>query len=186
MDPHNFEQSLAASHAAEDLPLWEEVYRKAFPSFATMVNHRKDGDHQRNGIDRSVILENSKQILIDEKIRGRNKRTGKIYKDIALEYLSDEKRGVPGWVCKPLLCDYIAYAIGPLGVCYLLPVLELQSVWESHCELWKQKYPFEIRAKNEDRFTGRKWTTLSVGVPPEDIFRALRIWQTIFFERVEM
>lgn len=40
---HNFADSLALSHAAEDLPLWDVVYHKAFPTMACMVNHRQDG-----------------------------------------------------------------------------------------------------------------------------------------------
>ena len=62
---HDFSDSLAASHRASDLSIWEEIYRKSFPDFLAMVDHRQDGEHQRAGIDRSVILENSKQILID-------------------------------------------------------------------------------------------------------------------------
>ena len=37
-----------------------------------MVDHRDDGEHQRAGIDRSVILANSKQLLIDEKVRNKD------------------------------------------------------------------------------------------------------------------
>ena len=109
-DFYDFDESLTKSHKAEDMPFWEETYRKAFPNMQSMLSHRQDGEHQRNGIDRSIILENSKQILIDEKVRW------KAYDDIALEFLSDKKRNLPGWVCKPLQCDYIAYAIAPRGV----------------------------------------------------------------------
>ena len=49
---HDFGESLRFSHSASDLPIWEEVYRQAFPSFAAMVDHRQDGEHQRAGIDR--------------------------------------------------------------------------------------------------------------------------------------
>ena len=178
LETHDFQRSLAVSHAAEDLPLWEEIYRRRFPGFVAMHNHRKDGYHQRSGIDRSVILENSKQILIDEKFRTKD------YGDIALEYLSDEDRGVPGWVCKPLLCDYIAYAIGPRGICYLLPVVELQSAWKSYGAGWIKKYSFKIVAHNKDETTGREWKTISVGVPPEEIRRVLNLWMEVAFQPV--
>jgi hypothetical protein len=163
---HNFAESLAASHAASDLPFWDVVYRKAFPDMLTHLDHRQDGEHQRAGIDRSITLNNSKQILIDEKVRFRNKITGKVYEDIALEYLSDEARNVPGWVCKPLRADYIAYAIAPLGRCYLLPVSQLQSAWRKHGEYWKSAH-FIIRAKN------KTWTTISVAVPISELFPAI-------------
>jgi len=163
---HDFADSLAASHRASDLPIWEEIYRKSFQGFLAMVDHRQDGEHQRAGIDRSVILENSKQILIDEKIRW------KPYPDIAVEYLSNDRTGAPGWACKPLRADYIAYAIAPLGMCYLLPVIQLQQAWRRKGEIWKASC-FIVRAPNSG------YTTLSAAVPVHELFseigRALRV-----------
>ena len=163
---HDFGESLRFSHSASDLPIWEEVYRQAFPSFSAMVDHRQDGEHQRAGIDRSVILENSKQILIDEKVRGRNRITGAVYDDIALEYLSVAEKRVPGWVCKSLRADYIAYAIAPLGKCYLLPVIQLQIAWYRCGDYWIERFK-RIEAKNNG------YTTISVGVPVKDLFREI-------------
>jgi len=169
---HDFAESLKASHAASDLPIWEEVYRQAFPSFAGMIDHRQDGEHQRAGIDRSVILQNSKQILIDEKVRGRNKKTGMVYGDIALEYWSNFQAKTPGWVCKPLRADYIAYAIAPLGKCYLLPVIQLQIAWERCGEWWIENYQPPICAVNRCGYDS-SYTTVSVGVPVKDVFREI-------------
>lgn len=180
-EPHNFGESLARSHAAEDLPFWREVYEAAFPSMVAMINHRRDGPHQRQGIDRSITLENSKQLLVDEKVRWRNKKTGKVYNDIALEYLSDERRGVPGWVAKPLLADYIAYAIAPLGRCYLLPVLQLQKVWEANKGEWLTRP--KIAADN--RYNGYEWRTLSVPVTVSELFAAIGACLRIQFVAVE-
>lgn len=176
---HSFAESLQASHQASDLPIWREIYEQAFPGFLAMHDHRQDGDHQRQGIDRSVILENSKQVLIDEKVRGRNKKTGKVYDDIALEYWSDFERKQKGWVCKPLLCDYIAYAIAPLGKGYLLPVLQLQLAWGTHGQSWIAQYP-EIRAIN------RGWTTVSVGVPVSVLFPKIGEALRCAFDPVEV
>lgn len=159
--PHEFGASLKASHGASDLPVWEEMYRQAFgSSFAAMVDHRQDGDHQRAGVDRSVILQHSKQILIDEKARF------KPYNDILLEYVSNEQRKVPGWVCKPLMADYIAYAVLPLGQGYLLPVIQLQKAWLEHGDDWISTYG-TIRAINSS------WVTLNVAVPVRVLFPAI-------------
>lgn len=179
MKPHNFTESLARSHNAADWPGWEGIYRKAFPDFAAMIDHRQDGLHQRQGIDRSIVLANSKQLLVDEKVRGRNARTGRVYEDIALEYWSDEARSIPGWVCKPLLADYIAYAILPLGRCYLLPVLQLQAAWKKHKDNWIGQYP-RISAQN------RGWTTISVGVPVRVLFPAIGSCLRVQFEPLEL
>jgi hypothetical protein len=175
---HLFQESLLKSHAAEDNPIWEEIYRKAFPGFACMVNHRQDGPHQRAGIDRSVILYNSKQLLIDEKARYRNAKTGHVYQDIALEYLSNEERGVPGWVCKPLMADYIAYAILPIGKCYLLPVTQLQAAWTKHGEDWIDRYR-QIPAQNDG------YTTLSCPIPVDVLFAAIGSCLRVSFEPQE-
>ncbi len=180
---HDFDESLKMSHKASDLPIWKQIYRRAFPTMLAFIDHRQDGEHQRAGIDRSVILENSKQILIDEKVRGRNKKTGIVYEDIAIEYLSDKGRNVPGWACKPLLCDYICYAIAPLGKAYLLPVQQLQNAFAKHRQDWISRYP-PIRAYNE---RGKhSWTTISVGVPPEVLFKAMGNEHRIRFDPMEI
>lgn len=174
---HNFRKSLEFSHNAEDLPLWKEVYNKAFPSMVAMINHRQDGEHQRAGIDRSVILANSKQILVDEKVRRKN------YGDIALEYWSDVDRKKPGWVCKPLRADYIAYAIAPAGLCYLLPVIQLQQAWVECGDEWIEKY-FIVEAPNKNN--GYFWTTVSVAVPPEILFPKMGKYLRIDFKPTEL
>jgi len=40
---HEFNKSLADSHAASTLPFWEELYRKAFPTMIEMIYHPHDG-----------------------------------------------------------------------------------------------------------------------------------------------
>jgi len=179
---HDFNDSLAFSHEASDLAVWDEIYSQAFPGYISAIDHRQDGEHQRAGIDRSIIMPNSKQILIDEKVRGRNKKTGKVYGDIALEYLSDQDRNVAGWVCKPLRADYIAYAIAPLGLGYLLPVPQLQQAWAFNQKEWIKNYP-EIRAYNE--CNSRKWTTVSVGVPVNVLFSEIGKCLRVTFEPYE-
>ena len=158
---HNFNASLAKSHTAEELPLWEECYQKAFaPYFASMTSHRRDGFWQRDGIDRTVVLTTSKVYRIDEKIRWKS------YNDVLLEFMSNDKTCSPGWVCKPLMCDYIAYAIAPAGLCLLLPVVQLQQAWERNGQKWKSIYRTLV-AKNNT------YNTLSIAVPIDALFNAI-------------
>lgn len=137
-----------------------------------MHDHRNDGYHQRNGIDRSIILSNSKQLLIDEKTRFRNKKTGEAYTDIALESLSDMERGIPGWAVKDIMADYIAYLIAPIGKCYLIPVLQMQLAWKKYGAEWAENAR-PIKAVNKDRNSGRTWITLSTPVKPRVLYRAM-------------
>jgi len=170
---HDFNECLEQSHAASDMPFWEQTYKEAFPDMVCMVDHRQDGDHQRQGIDRSITRVNGKQILIDEKVRFRNKATGKVYDDIALEYLSSTKTGALGWVCKSILSDYIAYAIAPLGKCYLLPVLQLQSAWLKNRQQW------QLNADNNEAgfriitAANRGYSTMSLVLPVNSLFKAI-------------
>lgn len=177
---HTFKASLAASHAASDLPFWAECYASAFPQMQAMHDHRRDGQHQRQGIDRSVVMSNGKVVWIDEKVRGRNKRTGVVYDDILLEEISDKERGVPGWVVKPLLCDYIAYAIAPIGRCYLLPVIQLQTAWLVNGSAWKHEARFPREARNNG------WTTVNWPIPVAVLFRAIGQCLRVEFAPVEI
>jgi hypothetical protein len=160
MTAHDFNESLRRSHSASDLPIWLEIYRKAFPTMQAAIDHRQDGEHQRAGIDRSVILASSKQILIDEKVRW------KAYEDIALEYWSDRDRQLPGWVCKPLRADFICYAVAPMGRAYLLPVPQLQQAWESYGDRWRERYK-DCNAYN------KRYVTVSCPVPVAVLFKAI-------------
>lgn len=169
---HSFNERLAVSHAASDHPMWERVYRQFFPSMIAFIDHRQDGEHQRAGIDRSVILENSKQILVDEKVREKD------YGDILLEYVSVDATGAPGWVCKPLRADYIAYAILPRGKAYLLPVPALQNAWQMNRDCWLEE--FGTRAAPNPGYK-----TLNCPVPFGDLFRALVTAQIADFEPIK-
>jgi len=168
---HDFDQCLAKSHAASDHPMWLHVYRQFFPDMLACVDHRDDGEHQRHGIDRSVTLANSKQVLIDEKVRYKD------YGDILLEYVSVDKTGAPGWVCKAIRCDYIAYAILPRGKAYLLPVLPLQRAWGQKGEKWLARFGTRPAQNNG-------YTTLNCPVPFRDLFNAISAAQIADFDPI--
>lgn len=169
---HSFDASLKRSHAASDLPCWKQIYERAFPALVAIVDHRQDGDHQRHGIDRSLTLDNSKQILIDEKIRYRD------YGDILLEYWSNREREIRGWVCKPLLCDYICYAVAPTGRAYLLPVPQLQMAWDIHGGAWCHRFK-QVSALNDG------YTTVSCPVPPRILFAAIGDCLRVQFDPID-
>jgi hypothetical protein len=157
---HDFDESLKTSHEYADAPWWLDVYRKAFSGVRAIVNVREDGWAQRGGIDRVVTLKCGRTISIDEKVRTQD------WPDIALEQWSDEERRKPGWVQKPLACEFIAYAFVPSQRCYLLPVLTLQRAWRVNGRDWLQQFGI-IRAQNNG------YVTTSVPVPIPDLFRAV-------------
>jgi hypothetical protein len=169
---HDFKKSLAKSHEASDLPLWDELYKQFFPGFQGSTDLRHDGLHQRQGIDRLVHFHNGvclKTVKIDEKARSfvKNNWYSKPFTfDIAIEFYSDFDRKIPGWINKPLDADYIAYAVLPIGQAVLLPVVQLQKAWASHSTEWLSKF-FIAKAQNKG------YSTHSVCVPLNVVFSAI-------------
>jgi hypothetical protein len=177
--PHDFRDCLARSHAAADLPVWEEMYRQAFPDFLVRIDRREYGPHQRQGIDCIVKLGNGREIPIDEKVRGRGKH-GVIYNDVALEYISVDRTGAPGWVENPaIIAEYIAYAIAPLGSGYLLPVLQLQQAWKKNKQKWLLVYGPHAAPNNG-------YLTYFCPVPVPELFAAIGSQLRLKFTPFEM
>lgn len=160
MTLHSFAESLAFSESQSDAGWWLDVYRQAFPRLAAAVSVRQDGWAQRAGIDRRLTMSCGQTITIDEKVRAKD------YPDIALERRSDTAKQKPGWIQKPLACDFIAYAFVPSQTCYLLPVLPLQRAWRLFGRAWAERYG-EIKAHN------RGYVTTSVCVPKDVLLSAL-------------
>ena len=158
---HNFEESLAKSHAQADAPWWMDVYRKAFPGLKAAVNVRDDGWAQRGGIDRVLTLASGKTETVDEKVRD------KVYNDILLEYWSDVERKIRGWIQKELACDFIAYAFIPNQTCYLMPFPTLRRAWHQHGRTWIATHP-RIEAQNPG------YITVSVAVPIPILLASLK------------
>jgi hypothetical protein len=157
---HIFRESLARSLEQTDAPWWLDMYRRAFPTLQSAVCVRNDGWAQRGGIDRVLTLACGRTLTIDEKVRSKD------WPDILLEQWSDEERQSPGWVQKPLACDFIAYAFAPSRVCYLLPVPQLQRAWRRHGRDWLSQYGTK-RASNPG------YTSVSVPVPRDVLLSAI-------------
>jgi hypothetical protein len=158
---HGFREKLAWSEAQRDEPFWDAVYRKAFPNIVNHMPAPGDVASQRMGIDRVVLLANGKTLYIDEKKRGKE------YGDILLEYVSVDRTGAPGWIEKDMSIDFLAYAFIPTGRCYLFSWPLLRRAWELNGDGWKERYSPPIRARNRD------YDTLSVAVPIPVLQRAI-------------
>lgn len=167
---HDFAESLALSESYSDAPWWIDVYREAFPDLQAAVSIREDGWAQRAGIDRVLTLKHGRTYTVDEKVRTQD------WPDILLERWSDEERRKPGWVQKPLACDFIAYAFIPSATCYLLPVPGLQRAWRLNGRKWAETY-------GEKRAPNRGYTTCSVPVPRGVLLGAIAYAMTIHWAK---
>lgn len=121
------------------------------PRLQSTVSVPEDGWAQRGGVHRVLTLECGRTYAVDEKIRTVD------WPDILLEQWSDEARRLPGWVQKPLACDFIAYAYAPSGTCFLLPVVPLQRAWRQHGPKWVELY-----GQRQARDPGYVWGSVPV------------------------
>jgi len=149
---------MSEGHAEADW--WLNTYRRAFPRLQSAVSVRQDGWAQRGGVDRVLTLGCGRTYTVDEKVRAED------WPDILLEQWSDEAKRKPGWIQKPLACDFIAYAYAPSGVCQLLPVAPLQRAWRRHGREWIKRYG-QRRAQNPG------YVSVSVPVPRTELMWAI-------------
>lgn len=157
---HDFATSLRKSQDQADAPWWEQVYRRAFPSFSTM-SYVGDCPAQRDGVDRLVVTSTAHTYRIDEKVRSRD------YDDFFLEFWSVKEQRKPGWVAQDLAADFIAYAFIPSQRCYLLPFPSLRSAWASNRVEWVSRY-------SQKNVPNRGYTTVGVPVPIPVVLDAIR------------
>lgn len=157
---HVFADSLALSQSYSEADWWLDLYRRAFPSLVSAISVHDDGWAQRGGIDRVLTLACGRTYTVDEKVRTAD------WPDILPEQWSDEARRVPGWVQKPLACDFIAYAFAPSRRCFLLPVAPLQRAWRMNGRAWIDRFG-QRRARNPG------YVTANVPVPIGTLMHAM-------------
>ena len=155
MQNNNLDDQLNQSNNDSQLPFWDKLYRKVFgDTFAgSIICPNKD--LQRLCIDRVVILNDGKTILVEEKLREKD------YSDILLEYLSVKEREKVGWaVNDDCIANYLVYGKKPTGDFYVFPFKELRNVAKAYKDKWGKEYNY-IDAWNPKG----KYTTQSIPVP---------------------
>ena len=163
---HNFEEDLQFSLDARYESFWDAIYEKAFVNLKKTVLC-EELHYQKMGIDRFVHLTNTRIFAIDEKVRRRD------YGDILLEYISNDQLSTPGWICKNLAIDFMAYGFIDTKRAYLFSWPMLRRVWQRFGDDWinlakAHRQGFKhVEAKN----VGYK--TLSVAVPYSEIKKRL-------------
>lgn len=181
---HDFQEELAYSHSQSDEPWWDEVYTKAFPDLASVVDLRRDGWHQRAGRDRALVLTSGRTLYVDEKVRR------SAYEDFLIEIWSIYPKGaeepygpvsgaVAGWARKPMDCDYIAYAIAPLKRCHLLQFASLRTAAQNNMRGWANLASKKIGGYRWVVAKNSRYDTVSIALPLEDLTTAMTVAMTI-------
>lgn len=141
-----FQQRLSEAKQYSEDSIWWTIYKEYFPTMINMTNYNMFmGPHQFQGIDRSLDLNNGQRITIEEKVRSKSNPN-----DFLLEYESISKSGkkTPGWIEKPLQCDYICIHEKDSQNTYLFPFQFLQLAWFKNKEKWLAEYkPISIRGE---------------------------------------
>ena len=130
---HSFQNDLQGSETDELQKWWERRYKR-FPGIVSLVRNQADNEAQRRGVDTLVFTANDRVFRIDEKCDTYPP------KNYFLEYVSVDRFGAPGWIEKPLSCDFIAYGFINHNRCDFLPWPLLQLAWQQNGELWKRTY----------------------------------------------
>lgn len=162
MTVHDFKTQLAYSEDPADEAIWRDFYKQAFPDMVNFMRCTGDTLSQRAGTDTVIHCANNKTLTVDEK-----KRRG-VWHDFLLEFISNDRTGAPGWIEKPLTCDYIAYAFMDIRKCYLLPWPMLRHAWRINKHVWLKERPIKT-AKN------RGYNTLSVAIPIHELRTAISV-----------
>lgn len=173
MRVNDFQSDLDYAHRMEDAPWWDIVYRKAFGSrLQTHTRHPQNGWHQAAGVDRLLIFTNGETAKVDEKVRRDN------WPDILLEiwssyYGTNDKRNTQGWACKDTAADYIAYALEPAAVCYLLPTWTLRGALRNN---WRDWHALAHSSQQGFRFVdaqNHSYVTRGIAVPVQTLLDAM-------------
>lgn len=158
---HRFATSLAGERVDTRDPRLHAVLKDLFPLALSMVINDSDMAKQKAGVDVRIKMPDGSEVTIDLKFRGERRE------DIALEYLSDSKRGTPGWVVDgKKTCDFIGYIFKTSWVCYLIPMLQLRTAWFANRRLWLAHYGTKL-AHNDG------WTTSFCPVPIRELMAAV-------------
>lgn len=159
---HDFAERLEYSAQLSSEADWVEFYRRVWPDMVTAVRIDKDCKWQRSGVDRMIVLPGAKQVFVDEKKRETT------WDDFLLERWSVEHSQKVGWTLDPSkICDYIAYAIIPLGKCYLLPFEILRLACTENLQHWETDRRRKVAQNNG-------WRTINYAVKWDELFAAMK------------
>lgn len=135
---HSFREQLEFSADLSNEAAWVSFYRRLWPTAIACVRLDAKGQGQRDGLDRAIHFESGKVFYIDEKNRRKD------YSDLLLEdwsvwYSEKHPRNKIGWALdEQKRCDFVAYAIHPKQVCYLLPFELLRLAFKTKHDEWER------------------------------------------------
>ena len=179
-----FQHQLADSYNVEMNSLLNSFYKRFFYNVSDIIIHdikksnkntnSVDKAMQRQGIDKTIILEDSKEIFIEEKFRT-NRFWDNRNTDILLEYVSIDNKNIPGWVYTSK-SDYLVIVFQSIkfkdSELYIFPFEPIRS-WVRNNDSTFMKFK-DVSAHNVS------WNTLSKIVPLDIIFNILKDYDNKF------
>ena len=123
-----YQDKLKVSHMYEEM--WHKFYDVKFPGNKEILVIT-DNDIQRQGVDKIITTSNDTRVFVEEKT------LLDVHDEICFEWLSNSVSGESGWIEKPLICNYLAYAFAPIETVYLFEWRVLQAMWKKYGDIWK-------------------------------------------------
>lgn len=120
---NDFKIQLEASEKDRLKKHWKWIYENTLILGRPYKNdvYSEDGAIQRSGADEaiSVLIDGRwKHFFIDRKVREKRK-DGRVYEDILLEYVSNDRTNTPGWsIKKDSITDIVYYLNKMNNTCY--------------------------------------------------------------------
>jgi hypothetical protein len=170
VQPH-FHDSLKLSNSVAQDARWEALYRAAWPGLLG-AEYVTDVALQRLGYDRLLTLADASVIAVEEKY------DAQAVENLFLEYWSNLEAETPGWIRKPLRCNYFCYVCPNIYTAYILPWPELQAAWVDQSEHWVKTYGAKY-VRNPG------YTTVGVAVPIEDVLIEIPGWRSFDWPDIE-
>jgi hypothetical protein len=170
--PHEFHSELEFARSKAVRDFLREQYKRAWPDGQVNWNDR-DNRAQRVGTDCTILLPGNRFLRCEEKVRRKH------YTDIALEYISNDRKGTPGWALVDGEHDFTVYALPDAGRCYILPWAALHKVAKEKIPLWvdwaKRGIGRFTIVPGETKSPGGVvlYRSFSVGVPKDVLLQAV-------------
>ena len=171
-----FDKSLKKSQNDQDLTFWKKVYTDFFGEGIIINKHPEYGQHQKDGIDRSITLPDLRRFYIEEKVDWH--LTGNMF----LEYWSLYEDQTPGWIEKSLRSDYLVYAFPKCGQSFFFDFLQLQKTWFANKKQWLQQFG-EKTVRNTNGC--KDWTTIGVAVPVKLVYERYHQHHCLRFDKMD-
>lgn len=161
---YGFYRDLGFSKKFGGSKFWDDIYKDAFPFYASYTTVPSTDPLQALGVDKIITTGSGKQIFIEDKADRHP-----VSRNVWLEYVSSYEKKTPGWIVKDAYADYLIYSYAHQGFCLIMPWQPLQRLWFQNEAQWRKQY---FRPVMDDTGPEPIPLTLGCAIPMEVLQRS--------------